>query len=150
MMIRNLLMSVMLMSAYGCAGTSINDKGAQDSGASAKQCLASQPKNAHMWINSMPSPDSSGRAPLRVTFTVTTPTPGYQFALEVDQVKESFPEQVVLDLIVSRPDGIVAQVITETDVNIKLDDFPGSVGSSVQINCAGKPFLKVNEVMAVY
>ena len=98
----------------------------------------------------MPGTGTGGRPPVRVSFTVTAPTPGYQFALKVDKVMESFPEQVVLDLIVTRPSGIVIQVVTETKVNIKLDNFPGTEGSSVQVNCGGKPFFEVDKVLAVH
>lgn len=81
---------------------------------------------------------------------MTTPTPGYSFALEVDSVMESYPEQVILDLIVTKPTGIVTQVITENKVTLRLPNFPGSAGSSVQVNCEGKPFFKVDKVMAVF
>jgi hypothetical protein len=81
---------------------------------------------------------------------VTTPTPGYQFSLKVNRVMESFPEQVVLDLVVKRPEGMVIQVISESQVNIKLDNFQASEGSSILVNCGGVPFFKVDKVMAVH
>ena len=115
-----------------------------------ERCLASHPKEVNAWINAMPGPGNSGRPPLRTRFKVTTPTPGYQFALKVNRVMESYPEQVVLDLVVKRPQGMVIQVVTESQVNIKLDNFPGSEGSSVQVNCGGVPFFKIDKVMAVY
>ena len=114
-----------------------------------ERCIVSQPKDVNMWINAMPGLGAGSRSPLRVSFTVTTPTPGYQFSLQVNRVMESFPEQVVLDLVVKRPAGMVIQVITESQVNIKLDNFPGSDGSSVQVNCGGVSFFKVDKVIAV-
>lgn len=150
MITKKVLLTVLALVSYGCAGTSVTDNKTPDVPSPAKQCLASQPKDAHMWINAMPGPGASGRPPLHATFTVTTPTPGYTFALKVNRVMESFPEQVVLDLIVTRPTGMVAQVVTESKVNIQLGNFPGSEGSAVQVNCEGQPFLKVKEVMAVH
>ena len=150
MMIKKILLASLVLTTYSCAGTSATDGGEPVMPAPTKQCMASQPKDAHMWINAMPGPGASERPPLQVTFTVTTPTPGYQFALKVNRVMESFPEQVVLDLVVTRPSGMVAQVVTESKVNIQLANFPGSEGSAVQVNCEAKPFFKVKEVMAVH
>lgn len=146
-------LAVMLSSCVG--STSINNSGSssivdsQEPVASVS-CLASQPKDVNMWINAMPGPGTSSRSPLRASFTVTTPTPGYQFSLKVNRVMESFPEQVVLDLIVKRPEGVVIQMVTQSQVNVMLENFPGSVGSSVQVNCGGKPFFKINKLMAVH
>ena len=83
-----------------------------------KRCMASQPKDVQMWINKMPGPGAGNRPPLHVAFSATTGTPGYQFALKVNRVMESFPVQVVLDLVVTRPTGMVMQVVTENKVNI--------------------------------
>jgi len=116
----------------------------------ADRCLVTQPKDVHLWINAMPGPKTGKQSPLRAAFTVTAPTPGYQFALKVNRVMESSPEQVVLDLVVTRPAGMVIQVVTETKVNIELADFPGSEGSAVHVNCGGAPFFKVDRVMAVH
>ncbi len=156
-MIKNYLVPsglALMMSGCVASTTTNNSDGYTDAGlnkpVSSERCLASPPKDVHLWINSMPGPGVGKKYPLRATFTTTTGTPGYQFALKVDQVMESFPEQVILDLIVTRPLGMVAQVVTENKVNIKLDNFPGSEGSSVQVNCAGKLFFKVDKVMAVH
>jgi hypothetical protein len=156
-MIKKYLISTSLMFIMsGCVGSTTASKndapvipGFKEPVATGS-CLASQPKNVNMWINAMPGPGTGGRNPLRASFTVTTPTPGYQFSLKVNRVMESFPEQVVLDLIVKRPEGMVIQVVTESQVNIKLDAFPGSEGSSVQVNCGGKLFFKAEKVMAVH
>ena len=156
-MIKNYLLpgSVALM-MFGCVASTASNTSDNSAGSlpgkldANERCLASQPKDVHMWINAMPGPGVGKKYPLRASFTATTGTPGYQFALNVNRVMESFPEQVVLDLIVTRPSGIVAQVVTENKVNIKLDNFPGSEGSSVQVNCGGKPFFKVDSIMAVH
>lgn len=149
-----ILPTSLLLMACSCAGppaTSNTDAPIANNPTTPKpseQCIVRDPKDVHMWINAMPG--TGNRSPLRTTFTVTTGTPGYQFALKVNRVMESFPEQVVLDLIVTRPTGMVIQVLTENNVNIKLDNFPGSEGSSVQVNCGGKPFFKVDRVLAVH
>ena len=151
-----ILASSFIFLASGCVGsTATNNNGGQigkkpSPPQANERCLVAQPKDVHLWINAMPMPGTSNRSPLRATFTVTAPTPGYQFALKVNRVMESLPEQVVLDLLVTRPSGMVAQVVTDTKVNVKLDDFPGSEGSSIQVNCGGKSFFKVNSVMAIH
>lgn len=137
--------SFLLMTS--CAGTSATNNNTHTP---TERCLASQPNDVHLWINSMPGPSTGNRPPLHAVFTATLPTPGYQFALKLNRVMESFPEQVILDLIVTRPTGMVAQVITETKVNLQLANFPGSEGSSVQVNCQGTPFFKVDKVLAVH
>lgn len=141
----------MVSSCVSSTATSNNDAIVDSKKPSpSERCLASQPKDVNMWINAMPGPGVGSKSPLRVSFTVTTPTPGYQFSLKVNRVMESFPEQVVLDLVVKRPEGMVIQVVSESQVNIKLDNFPASEGSSIQVNCGGAPFFKVDKVMAVH
>jgi len=155
-MIKNYILSTsFLLMACGCVSTpetGNNDTPITrpDTPQPNQRCLAHEPKDVHMWINAMPNPGASGRPPLRTTFKAMTGTPGYQFALKVNRVMESFPEQVVLDLIVTKPTGIVTQVVTENKVNIKLDNFPGSEGSTVQVNCGGVPFFKVDKVLVVF
>lgn len=146
----------LLLITLGCAGTSVTGNAntpiikKPNILVPTERCLASNPKDVHIWINRMPGTGSSNRSSLHTAFTVTTGTPGYQFALQVNRVMESSPEQVVLDLVVTSPTGMVIQVVTENKVNIKLDGFPGSEGSSVQVNCGGKSFFKVDKVMAVH
>ena len=151
-----LLPASLLLMTFSCVSppaTSNTDKpiaSKPDTPAPSMDCRASNPKNVHMWINAMPGLGAGSRSPLHATFDVTTGTPGYQFALKVNRVMESSPEQVVLDLIATPPSGMVIQVVTQSKVNIKLADFPGSQGSSVQVNCGGKPFFKVDKVMTVH
>jgi len=151
-----ILTSSFILLTSGCvASTATDNSGSSMTGKpnpppTDERCLVAQPKDVHLWINAMPMPGMGNRPPLRATFTVTAPTPGYQFALKVNRVMESDPEQVILDLLVTRPSGMVAQVVTDTKVNVKLDKFPGSEGSPVQVNCGGKAFFKVDSVMAVH
>ena len=152
MKIKYVLLTGLLLTTYGCAGTAKPEKPVIDKPempVEKGQCFASQPKAVSMWVNKMPGPGASGGGTLNTSFTVTTPTPGYLFALKVNKVMESSPEQVVLDLIVTRPKGIVAQVITQSEVSLRVANFPGSPGSVVQVNCGGKPFFKVDKLMAV-
>lgn len=150
-----LLPSSLALIISGCVASTATNNSSDSAVAAPSQpvaserCLASQPKDQYFWINGMPGPGLSNNPPLLAKFTVTTGTPGYQFALKVNRVMESSPEQVVLDLIVTPPSGIVAQVVTENNVKIKLEDFPGSAGSPVQVNCGGKLFFTVDKVEAV-
>ena len=145
---KTLLFAAVVAMASSCGNSMPVKKTGGDS--AAKRCPASQPRDINMWINAMPGVDSGERPPLLVNFIATTPTPGYQFALKLNRVMESFPEQVVLDLMVTAPDGIVPQVLKANTVSLKLPDFPGSEGSSVQVNCEGKPFFSVAKVTAAH
>jgi hypothetical protein len=110
-----------------------------------ERCLVTNPTDVTLALVGVPGSTTNKQA-LRANFTVTAPTPGYKFALKVKEVKESYPEQVVLDLIVTRPAGVVIQVISNTKVNTMLSSFPYSKDSSVQVNCGGKPFFKVGKI----
>jgi len=156
MNIKHYLLISAFLTTYGCVGASSKDKKDDivsikpDTPVIAEQCLASQPKDIKMWLNAMPGSSTNKRSSLNTAFTVTTGTPGYKFALRVNRVMESYPEQVILDLIVTRPTGIVIQVVTENKLNLSINGFPGSAGSSVQVNCGGKKFFKIDKVTAAY
>jgi len=148
-----ILLAAMLLTSNGCASNATDDNSNKlqpPKEPHSERCLAANPSNVQAWINAMPTIGTNKRHPLHLNFRATTPTPGYQFALEVSHVMESFPEQVVLNLIVTRPSGMVAQVVTENDVRLKLDNFPGSDGSKIQLNCEGKPFLTIDKVMSAH
>ena len=155
-MIKYCLLSSVFLVASGCAGTSGPIKGEKpieepDTPTTEAACEATNPKDVHMWLNRMPGSDINKRASLFTTFTATTGTPGYKFDLRVNRTMESAPEKVVMDLMVVRAVGVAfPQVLTEHKVRIKVDGFPGPEGSSVQVNCMGKPFFKVDKVMAVH
>mgnify|MGYP000371470558 CR=1 FL=1 len=142
--------SLALMVSSCVASTETKDSDDSTDTEPTKRCLATNPKDVQAWMNMMPGPGTGSKYPLHINFTATTGTPGYQFALKVNRVMESFPEQVVLDLIVTRPSGMVIQVVTENKVNLMLANFPGSEGSSVQVNCEGVPFFKIDKVMAAH
>ena len=153
MMIKYCLLSGVFLIASGCAGTSGPIKGEKpiekpDTPITKAACEATNPKDVNMWISKMPGSDTNKRTSLFAAFTVTTGTPGYKLGL---RVLESSPEQVVMDLIATRAVGVtLPQVITENKMRIRVDGFPGSEGSSLQVNCMGKPFFKVDKVMAVH
>lgn len=153
MMTKYCLLTGLLLTTSGCGGTSVTSKADTliiDTPLAKERCLASNPKDVNMWINAMSGYGANKQYTLNSAFTVTTGTPGYKFALKVNRVVESFPEQVVLDLLVARPTGMVIQVITENKVNINMNGYQASEGSSVQVNCGGVPFFKVDKVMVVH
>nr|CAA6830893.1 MAG: Unknown protein [uncultured Thiotrichaceae bacterium] len=112
-----------------------------------ERCLVTNPTDVFMTIAGIPGSTTNSKS-LVVQFVVTAPTPGYRFALKVKEIKESLPQQVILDLMVARPSGIVPQVITKTKVNTMTSGSSIPAGSSVQVNCGGKPFFKVDKLMA--
>jgi len=110
-----------------------------------ERCLVTNPTNVFMTLAGIPGSSNNSKS-LIAQFAVTAPTPGYKFALRLKEIKEGIPQQVVLDLMVARPSGIVPQVITKTKVNTMVNGFTISKGSSIQVNCGGKPFFKVDKL----
>lgn len=110
-----------------------------------ERCPVTNPTDVFMTLAGIPGSSTNSKS-LLVQFNVTAPTPDYRFALKLKEIKESSPQQVVLDLMVARPTGIVPQVITKTKVNTMVNGFTIPVGSSVQVNCEGKPFFKVDKL----
>ena len=53
---------------------------------------------------------------LRVEGTITMPTPGFSLELQESSPQGINPAILLLDLVVSDPDGVVAQVVTPTPV----------------------------------
>jgi hypothetical protein len=64
------------------------------------------------WMDRAPD----GEATLRVTGTVTLPTPGHTAALVRAAEASSAPDDLRLRLDVQPPDGLVAQVLTDAEV----------------------------------
>jgi len=112
------------------------------------ECLIHSPKNVQMWINAMPGPESSPA--LIATFSVTAPTPGYEFELKVLDVMESYPPQYVFSLIATPPSGIVLQVETETDVRVEIPDFDYEQIASATVKCGDSTLFTVEKVETAY
>ncbi len=71
----------------------------------------------YSWLG--PNRDGPGGV-LAIGARVTTPTPGYSFSWVVGPTDRGLPPGQHLTLIVSPPDGMVAQVLTETDIEFSL------------------------------
>ena len=113
-------------------------------------CPVQMPKDINFWINAMPGPNTGQGKPLLGTFTVTAPTPGYTFTAKVDRIMESQPIQAIINLTATPPSGTVIQVLTETEVNIRIPNFPGKEDSRVSVHCGGKPFFTVKKIAVTH
>lgn len=149
MIIKHLLTASIALIISGCVGSTpkgnIHDEKPKPT--PSEGCLVSNPSDVKLSLVAMPGSSNNSRKSLRADFVVTAPTPGYKFALRANQAMSS-QEKVVVDLLVTRPAGMVIQVITQSKVGVMLDGYSGSEGSSVQVNCGGKAFFKVDKVMS--
>lgn len=99
-----------------------------------------------LWIDAMPGP---GSPRMIINFTATTPTPGYAVEGKVATIKERMPPIYVIDLTTTPPDGIVAQVVTKSEVKLAIP-IAYDTTSSVEILCDGKILFEVDEVPITY
>ena len=120
----------------------------QQSSEISTECAVHSATDVQMWINAMPGPNDNPT--LLTTFKVTTSTPGYTFALEELQVRESYPPQYVFGLITRPPDGIVTQVETVTDVRLEIPNFAYDQIASASVNCGNTTLFTVDAVETVY
>jgi hypothetical protein len=96
------------------------------------------------WVDRSAGPD---RQPtLFLTGRVTLPTPGFGLEFEPTLVqRESHPVQVGARIRATRPEGIVAQVVTASDIRWQWPLQSASVGS-VTVECGGRVLATVAPV----
>lgn len=109
-------------------------------------CSITDAKDLNIWINAMPSPDGPV---LIAIFAATMPTPGYSFIGEVMETQKTNPPSYVLDITPTPPSGMVAQVLTPTEVRLDIP-VESTQAQSVTLTCAGKTLFTVNEVTTAW
>lgn len=114
-------------------------------GAIASTCPIMGSENWKAHVNAMPGP---GRKPqLGVSGIIITNTAGYQFRLE-RKATDFNPKIATVELIVTEPTGMVAQVITKTQVSGTFDATGASTAGydQVTVTCRGKELAVIDDV----
>ena len=94
------------------------------------------------WVDDMPGPNKQPM--LMVSGKVRVPTGGYELALRLDRIAESYPVQVTVMLVVVRPAGPATQAIVTHDLNGTFP-VPPPVGS-VTIRCGGQAIARITDI----
>ncbi|HXH52131.1 MAG TPA: hypothetical protein VNH53_01710 [Sphingomicrobium sp.] len=105
-------------------------------------CPITSSDSWNAWVNAMPGPGA--RPTLIVTGRVTTPTGGYQPALQLEQVAESHPVQVFVRLHPNPPAGPATQALVTHDVRGQWPMSP-PVGS-VTVRCGNQVLARISPV----
>ena len=94
------------------------------------------------WVNAMPGPNA--RPKLIVTGKVATPAGGYRIRFDALTVMESYPVQIIADLIVTPPDGPATQAVMTHDVR---GEWPSEekVGA-VTVRCGARTIARISPV----
>ncbi len=103
-------------------------------------CAVIDSRNWKAWT----APDGTGTT-LYVSGEVDLPTPGYVAALRLGASDRAMPPGQVVHLDLTPPEGLVAQVVTATPVELQS---PGAYPEyrSVAILCGGKPVAEIAPV----
>ena len=111
-------------------------------------CPVKDPRNVNIWINAMPGMNDNPT--LIAEFTVTAPTPGYSFDLELSTVQESMPPTYIYDLVATPPAEPVIQVETEVEVRIEKPRLDYKELLGLEIMCGGTSLIRLDEVVTAH
>ena len=120
----HILTAGLLLSA--CSQTTISDNETameEDEAASSmdeNQCPVLDSRDWAAWIDAEPSTDGS-KPQLIITGEVDLPTPGYSAAWIEGPADRAMPPGQRFDLVLTPPDGMVAQVISTEEVRYQAD-----------------------------
>lgn len=137
-----LFMTITAIAAMGltaCAGAA-NDQ--SDITEPKNLCPIMDAKDLNLWINAMPGPSGPK---LIAMFKGTLPTPGYRFKSTVTEIMESDPPIYTIDIKAKAPLGIVAQVLTPTDIRIDVP-IQSKEARSVTLTCGDTELFTVTDV----
>ncbi len=109
-------------------------------------CPIMDTKDLNLWINAEPNPDGPT---LIAIFKGTAPTPGYGFKGRISKILKSDPPSYVIDIAAIPPAGIVAQVLTPTEVRLDIP-VQSSEARSVTLTCAGQTLFTVDKVTTAW
>ena len=110
----------------------------------ASDCPVSDSRNWHAWIDRMPGPGS--KPTLHISGEVDLPTPGYQVSLKPGPADRAMPPGQRFTLETRAPDGMVAQVITPTEVRYRGPaTYPRY--REIIIGCGGSALVTIPDVM---
>lgn len=100
--------------------------------------------NWHAWIDKMPGPGATPT--LNISGEIDLPTPGYEVKLVAGPADRMMPPGQRFDLELTKPDGMVAQVVTPTAVKYR-EPTPYDRMRLVRISCGGKVLATIPDVM---
>lgn len=110
--------------------------------ASSQDCPVIRSSGWQAHVDAMPGPNTNPR--LIVSGRVTVPTGGYQVALRMGQVAESYPVQVTVYLDATPPTGMASQALVTHDVrgNWASEERVGSV----TVRCGSRSLARIDNV----
>lgn len=111
-------------------------------GASATACPITGSGDWAAWVNAMPGPGAQPK--LIVTGKVTVPTGGYQPALELGAVSESYPVQATVIFHPNPPAGPADQAVVTHEVRGEWPMQP-PVGS-LTVRCGNQVLARISPV----
>ena len=107
-------------------------------------CAAYESRDWQAWINAMPGPGAD-RPTLYITGEVDMPTPGWSVELVEGPADRAQPPGLRFRLETERPDGIVTQVITPTEVRY-AGQTPYHEIREIIISCGDEMLVTISDV----
>ena len=98
------------------------------------------------WLNRMPGPDGPS---LHLSGKIVLPTPGYTIKVKAGPLDKSNPPVQRLNLELTPPTGIVAQVVSSQEVKVQLPALASSYGAVI-VSCGDKTLATITDVQTVY
>ncbi|MEM1420917.1 MAG: hypothetical protein AAF661_06600 [Pseudomonadota bacterium] len=104
-------------------------------------CPVIDSRDWRAWVDA----EAGGSRVLRVSGEVDLPTPGYSAAWRLGPADRRAPPAQFLDLAFAAPDGIVAQVVTSTQVSYQGDAvYPAY--RAIRIRCGDRVLAEITEI----
>ncbi len=118
----NILSAALLACVAACGGHDAGPSALDEAGpeaplthAAPDGCALIDSRDWTAWVDRMPGPDA--QPSLHVTGEIDLPTPGYSIAWQVGPADRMNPPAQFLELVLTPPDGLVAQVVTTEPVH---------------------------------
>lgn len=124
-----------------CAGADATADGAGTGG----PCLASAPANFRAIVSALPG----DAAALIIEGTVDVPTPGYEATWRLGAADKSMPPTQHVEVTFIPPGGMVAQVITRTEVRFETP-WAGAAPRGVIVHCGDTVLAEISDVDTAY
>jgi len=116
---------------------------AEDESAMAKDCPVIDSRGWSAWLNKMPSVDGGAR--LNIAGEVDLPTPGFGVEWVAGPADRANPPGQRFTLVLTPPDGIVAQVVTPTLVKYE-DAAAYPAYRAIRVVCGGEVLAEITDI----
>jgi hypothetical protein len=118
----------------------------EEASAMSNDCPVIDSRGWSAWLDTMPSLEPGPR--LHIYGEVDLPTPGYTVEWREGPADRANPPGQRMTLILTPPDGMVAQVVTPTPVKYQAKaTYPAY--RAIYVICGGKPLAEINDVPTV-